>query len=510
MKMKKFVCFGLALLLALAAVGCKPNEQGSGEMGGDVNTGLVIALSGNPPTLDPHDSTNTNTGNVVCNIYDALLWRDAEGEFKPMLAKEWTQIDDLTWEFKLRDDVVFHNGEKFNAETVKYNFERAKNPDNAFKYMGRLTRISDVEIVDDYTVRLHTSEVDAVLLARLVTFYMVPQAYAEEVGKDKMAVEPVGTGPFKFENWIPDDRVELVVNEDYWGPKSDFTTLTFRPLPEQATRVAALKTGEVDVVEKIDPDNYNELSESPNVQVHVIDSANTLMIDFNQHTELGANEDFRLAIAHAVNPQEIISDLLSGFAEPLDRPMSNRVPMQPEELKRKPYDVNKAKEYLAAAGYPDGLTMDLDVSSGLSIMDKEIAIVVAEQLKEVGINANVIANEAGVFYDKLDNHTVTPMFIDGAANSWLDPDIFVNGFYNGGATSFCDIEELNEMIRLGASSADPAVRAVHYKDMYYFMVEHAIAIPILQYKGICATSDRVNWVARADARVDVREMTLVK
>ncbi len=510
MRIKKLVCFGLAVLLVITATGCKPGEQSNEDPSEEANTNLVIALSGNPPTLDPHDSTNPQVGLVVRNVYDSLVWRDDNGEYKPMLATEWSQIDDLTWEFKLRDDVVFHNGEKFNAEVVKYNFERALNPDNAFKIAVRLGgRIKEVEVIDDYTVRFHLSEVDAILLGRLFTFCIVPPLYAEEVGKEIMAVEPVGTGPLVFEQWIPDERIDFTVNQDYWGGKSDFSTVTFRTLPEVVTRIAALKTGEVDIVDSIKPDDYDDLLDCQNIKVHVVESANILMADFNQRSELGANEDFRLAVAYAINPDEIISSLLQGFADPLDRPLTTLVPLQPSELKRLPHDIKKAQEHLAAAGYPDGLSMDLDVSNGLAVMDKEIAIIIAEQLREVGINANVIANEAGVYYDKMDSFTISPMFIDGAGNAFLDPDGFLT-WYAGDPTSFCDIPELTTMIRLGASTTDFEMRQEYYRDVFYYMVEHAIAVPILQYKGLSATSTRVDWIPRTDARVDVREMSLAK
>lgn len=518
---RRGISFVIVLMLLMSIlVGCNtqttpdPVENPVEVPVGDIkNTEITIASNGNPVTMLSLDTRGANTPLVLNSMFDALVYRAPNGEFEPMLATEWEQIDDLTWEFKLREGVTFHNGEKFNAETVKYNLDVVTNPENNLALYPRMKTFVSCEILDEYTLRIRTEKPDPVALAKLSNLRLIPKEYTEEIGLEAFATDPVGTGPFKFVEWIQDDRVVVERFDDYWGGASDFSKVTYKIIPEPASRIAALKTGEVNLILNIDPDNYEDLSLDPNINLTVEDTCGMIVIDFNQqNTELGDNENFRLAVAHAINPDEIIRGLFKGFASALDRPMaSNVLPAQPEELKRLPYDVEKAKEYLAAAGYPDGIDVDFDIHSGMYTKDREIAMVIAEQLRAVGINTNIIVNESGVFFDKMFEGAFTPLFLDGSVNSWMDPTTIVDGYFDGTTDyAFFDIPELAEYIRLGGSTVDPEERAAHYRDMYYYMVEHAVSIPILQYKAIGATSANLDWTPRPDSAFYLQEVSLIE
>lgn len=219
---------------------------------GNLPTGLaaekpmVIGFEGDAATLDPHARNEATTTTIQRHTYEQLISLDASLKIQPDLAESWKLIDDNTWEFKLRKGVRFHNGEPFNASAAKYSLERCKtHPKSQYKYM--VPDYKGIIAVDDYTLRFVTKEPTPELLIMLESVSMVPPKYFTDTEYGKLATTMVGTGPYKFVEWVKDDRITLVRHEGWHrSPKPDWEKVILRPIPENATRVAALITGEID------------------------------------------------------------------------------------------------------------------------------------------------------------------------------------------------------------------------------------------------------------------------
>ena len=234
-------------------------------------TELKIGLSLDVESMDPFFVNQAAGWSVVHALFDHLVERDFEGNIVPGLALSWTIVDTATLEFALREDVTFHNGEPFTAESVKFSVERMLAEEEA-PNQGKFTSIDAVEVVDDYTVRLILNRPDGTLFDSLTSrLAMLPPQYFEEVGAEGFAAAPVGTGPFSFVEWMPDDHITLVANENYWEGsykgKPMVDTVTFRPIPEAATRAAELEAGGVDLIQDVLPDQMDDLEEASLVVV---------------------------------------------------------------------------------------------------------------------------------------------------------------------------------------------------------------------------------------------------
>jgi len=489
----------LAVLLVFCALD-SPSGAGGVE--------IVIAQTADAVSLDPQKQSDTVTGNVCHNIFDPLILRDRDMSLKPLLATEWKQLSDLEWEVSLRKGVKFHNGEDFNAAAVKFTFDRVVNPEKKNLAASYFTTIQSCDVIDDYTVKFTTKQIEPIFLARLTNLFILPPQYVTEAGDEKFAQNPVGTGPFKFVEWVRADRVLLTANEGYWGGKPPIDMVTFKPVPEVSTQIAGLQNGQLDLVPSFSSDLLEALKRTPGVQIRTTSAARMQMLNFNFGTELGKNRDFRLAIAHAIQRDPIAQDLLNGYGTPIDIPISKIIPNQPTDVKALPYDISKAKEHLKAAGYPNGLDIELVCQSGVAPFDRDIAQVIASQLEEAGIRATVKPMEQAAYLEARAARTISPVYQLSGNNVWFDIDPQLVAFFStNGALSTISSEKIDELIKKGVSTTDAKARYEIYKETFTFIRDEALSVPIIQYELIAATSSKIEWQPRPDGRIRVAEMT---
>ncbi len=463
---------------------------------------VVIAQGADATTLDPQKQSDTDTGNVCMSIFDTMLLRDKNMEIQPALATDYKRISATEWELNLRRDVTFHNGEPFNADAVKFTFDRVKDPATKALAASYFSTISECTVVGPYTVRFTTNAPDPIFLARMTNMFIVPPKYIKEKGDDYFSRNPVGTGPFRFVQWIRDDRVVVEANENYFRGKPAVSRLVWKAVPEMATRIAGLQSGEIDLVQSIPADQVGVLKASRDVTLLTTPSAQLQMVNFNISVAPGDNKNFRLAVAHAIDPRPIVAGLLDGYAAVIDAPISNVIPNAPTTVKRLAYDPVKAKEYLAKAGYPSGISIDMVCQNGKYPMDKEIAQVIAQQLAQVGIKVNLKPTEYGQFQTILKNKTISPVYVSGGNNVWFDTDPQITAFYGtGGALSTYSNPALDELIEKGRTSMDAKERVSTYEKTYALVRDEAAGIGLFQYTVVSATSSRLNWSARPDARI---------
>ncbi len=231
---------------------------------------LVIGQGTDVSLLDPHYSTSASDVNVFFNLYDNLVLRDENLNLTPGLATSWKMIDDKTWQFKLRDGVVFHNGHRFSAEDVQFSLERAIAENPRTSVFAALNTIERVDILDPSTVNIVTRHADPLLPTRL-SYYggmMLPKQYFEKVGMEGFRKDPIGTGALKFVEWKKNERLVFEANKRYWRAPLPYSKVIYRPYPETAARIAALIAGEVDLITAVPPD-----------QVEVIETSGTAKVE---------------------------------------------------------------------------------------------------------------------------------------------------------------------------------------------------------------------------------------
>ncbi|MGC9334561.1 MAG: ABC transporter substrate-binding protein, partial [Anaerolineae bacterium] len=383
---------------------------------------LIRALTTFPNSLDLPQCAERNASTTAWHMYDTLVWVNEEGILEPALAEDWDVSEDGSeYTFYLRQDATFHNGEPFNADAVVFSWERAK--DAGFEYSNLWQLATTVEKIDDYTVKIATDGPDALFLTTVAdNWALVPPGYFQEVGQEGFDEHPVGTGPYEFVEWVKGERIVLKANPDYWregAPKIE--NLIFRPIPESATRAAAIQTGEVDIVTRLSSEEAQSLLGVPNVTVIKYAQARVYYIAFNNMTTgVGQpTEDplVRQAMNYAVDVDSIIDSLFDGFAKPAigfvatgELGYDNAEPFG--------YDPDKALDLLAQAGYPDGFEMDMACPAGAYTHFEEVCEAVAGYLGEVGVQINLEIMESGHYWELEAAKELPPLFGD----SWSATD----------------------------------------------------------------------------------------
>ena len=503
--MKKALSFLLAVVLCVTLfAGCSSdgssnsgdegnNSNNSEENNGEVKDTLVVAQTADTQTLDPQQQGRLWPDmSILSNIFDTLLTRDEAGELAPNLATSWESLDDHTWQFKLRDDVYFHNGEKFDANSVKFSVERLIDPDFNSP-ISELRTVKEVVIVDEYTVNIVTTDPDPILPNKMVVYpgVMMPPEYVTEMGDDYVAKNPIGTGAYKFVSWTKDSEVVLVANEDYWKGEAEFKNLIFKCIPSYADQAAALKTGEVDFVLGMPADVAETLKNEPNLEVFSAPSTRTFYIGLDCLSD-GPLQDVRVrqAMNYAIDVQTIIDTVLGGTAQRV----ATLVPRQnfgyDDSIKPYEYDVEKAKELMAEAGYADGFTIDFDADNDYLT---EIQAIVG-YLEEINITVNINPIDYNTMVSKMLSKEVAPMFLIGIAGWTQDAMSNFQSYIRSDRkyTRFTH-PEIDGLIDTLESSVDPDVRQEAISEVQRIISENAYFIYLWQKDNICVINSQVEY-----------------
>lgn len=381
------------VLVASFLTGCAPG----GATGAGEDT-IYVGMSMDPGTLDPRAVGGDLSWTEINYMVEPLFDYDASSNFYPRLAESWEVLDDLTWQFKLRKGVKFHNGEPFDAESVKYTIESTLDPDKAYVNASWLSQIDRVEIVDDHTVNIITKSPFRSLLYNLGFAYMLPPKAAQEMGDD-FATNPIGTGPYKFVRYSANEELVMEANKDYWGEKPEVGTLVFKALPEEATRLAALETGEVSIITNVSPDAISRLEAKEGLEVVTGEPMRIMHLAFIYDRPPFDDPKLREAFQYAVDRQALVDTILNGLGKVADKHIYHEsVFGYNENLEPYSYDPEKAKALLAEAGYPDGITVSFGCPDGRYLRDKVICEAIVGQFAESGITAELETAEWGSFF----------------------------------------------------------------------------------------------------------------
>ena len=491
----------IALLMGTAAL-LAPVQ---GALAQDQNT-LVVAQQTDALTMDPAKHSAFPTANIMFQLYDGLVTIDPTGNFQPALATEWSNPDPLTWRFKLRQGVKFHNGEDFNAQAVKFTFDRALDPAFKAPYFSRIAAIKSVEIVDDYTVDFKTEKPFPTMLfslyeASFAALIVAPKYTAEN--PDKLASAPVGTGPYTFVEWRKDDRVVLKANPDYWGGAPKVETVIFRPIKEVRTRIAELTSGGVDIAVDIPAEEVKAL-DGGDTKIETIASDFVYFFAFDtlKDTPL-KNKLVRQAINYAVDVDAIQTALLGGLGTRIALTLPTNAFGYDKAWKPYPYDPAKAKELLTEAGFPDGFSIKMTSRQGRYMKDREIMDATMGFLAEVGIKVEPNFLEPGVWATVSEAKGREGIIFPGW--SGRDPDlVWYPLLYTGQYQSYYSNPDLDKLLAAGRATIDPKERLEIYGKAAAIIKEEAPHLPMLSPPLIYGVDAKLNWQPRTDSMINLR------
>ncbi|MGE0724704.1 MAG: ABC transporter substrate-binding protein [Alphaproteobacteria bacterium] len=409
---------GRLIAAALAAV----VVVGLGNGGADART-FRFSTSGDVNGLDPHLNNETPTNAMKLNLYEGLVYRNYKMEVEPALASEWQQTSPTLWRFKLRRGVTFHDGTPFTPEDVIFSFGRAATQTSAMRIFTNT--IKEVRKVDEATIDIETKVPDPILLSNLGYIWIMSKAWAEKnntttpvtgiVGNESYAnLHANGTGPFRLIDRVPDTRTVLVPNEKWWGkPQHNLDRIEFRPIANASTRVAALLSGELDMMYPVPLQDIPRLKRTSGIKVLEGPELRTIYLGFDQwRDELmdmpgsGKNpfkdKRVREAFYKAIDVQAIHRVVMRGASTPTGLLIAPAVNGFSKELnERYPFDPEGARKLLAAAGYPQGFTVTLDCSNDRYVNDEAICQAIAPMLSRVGVTVKLNIQTKAKYFDKI-------------------------------------------------------------------------------------------------------------
>jgi peptide/nickel transport system substrate-binding protein len=457
---------------------------------------LVVVTSADVTNFDPHMSTSVNNIFVSFQIFDSLTTRDPDLKLIPQLATEWKTVNDTTWEFKLRPGVKFHNGDPLTSADVKFSIERTYDPEAKTLVSTVFTTIDKIETPDDLTVRFITKKPDPLLPARL-GFYggqIIPEKYFKSVGPDGFNQKPVGSGVVKFREWVKDDHLTLEANKEYWGGAPDFDTATFKPIPEPASRVAALLAGEADIITKVPSDQVEKINGSGKTRVEGAFYAGLYVLAVNSQVPPLDNPKVKQALSYAIDRDAIVKTLWRGQGIVPNGPVAkgdtigydpNRPPLA--------YDQNKARALLQEGGY-NNEPIIIETTQGQLQNDREMAEAIAEMWRKIGINGQIEIIEASVRAQKVAQKTFKGLWWSDPTSTLQDPDGMMWRLLGpGGQQDYWRDPEFDRLGNEARFSLDEKLRADDYAKMTDIFLQNFPWLPIVQPVESYGVQNYLSW-----------------
>lgn len=483
-----------------------------------------LAVSGEITSMDPHFGNIFPNNNVMEHIFETLVTRDADSKLIPGLATAWEPVDPVTWEFTLRPDVKFHDGSTLTADDVVHSLQRPATLTNSTAPFTTYTKAIVSAEADGNIVRIKTSSPYPLLPNDLSAIYIVSKAATGDVKTPEFdqGKGMIGTGPFKFVSFARGDRIELTRNEDYWGEKPAWDKVTLRILTNDASRMAALLSGDVDAIENIPSSDYGKLKANTNFNVAQKVSHRTLMFVLDSDRDVSPfvtdkagkplaknplkDPRVRLALSKAINRQGISERVMEG----LSLPTANLVPPSifghADDVKVEEYNPAAAKELLAQAGYPDGFGITLHAPNNRFVNDSRITQAVAQMLTQAGVQAKVEAMPFSVYVGRASKLEFSMTLLGWGATSaeasspmraliaTFNPEEGM-GAYNWGRYSN---PEFDKLLKDALQTLDTDKREELLKDMIRLVNKDTAVIPIHQQATSWASRKGINYIARTD------------
>ena len=486
---------------------------------------LKIGLSSDIRSLDPYFHNETTTNSVLSNIFEGLFYFDKDLNQYPLLAKSYKVVNNTTWIIYLRKGVKFHNGNPFNADDVLFSFNRIKNwKKSGFK--SKVNMIEKVEKIDDYTVKITTKGPYPILIRKLYYVKMLDKEFYQDKTPEFIAAHANGTGPYKLVSWNKGNSIILERNENYWRKKPFFKKVIFRPLTNDSTRVAAILSGEVDIITKVPVRDVNRIKNNKKFNFFMKPGLRLIYLQMDQGREKtpyvkGKNPflDVRVrkAIYYGINEDLIVKYVMNGFAKAAGQYHPDVVFGYDPSIKRPSYNPEKAKQLLKEAGYSNGFEVTLDAPNDRYVNDEQIAQAIASSLAKIGIKVKVNALPKATFFPKTDRLD-TSFFLIGWASSDGDGSSFLDGIvhtyapdkgygrYNRGRYSNAKVDSL---IEKAGVTLDQKERLKYLREAQKIaLCEDQNVIPLHFQVDLYASKKNIDFTPRTDTHMYVYDMKL--
>jgi len=495
-----------AILAVIAGIGILPAARGSA---GNEGSTLVVAFAAEPGTLDWQMHGDPGAELALWSINESLVEIGRDGELYPSLAAELPVVDEndpTRWHIRLREGISFTNGEPFDAEAVKANVDRVTDPDFDTPTSG-YELLAGAEVVSEYEVDILTKGPDSIFLYRLPELRMLPP---EAMNEPDYAENPVGTGPYVFEQWDRGSRIVLGRNQDYWGEGGTVETVEIRFIDDENTRVAALSTGEVDLT-PIAPDQAEMVPQA--IRPELESESGAIRINITQPPYDDVR--FRQALNYAID-KEAINDAIYGglFEVSACQSVPARAFGFNPDLEAYPYDPDKARELLSEVDLPDGFSIDFEGTAENWVRSREVQEAIASYWRDLGLDVDLTINTGDVYLDKLLERDLT--VAPGIVYMELDHRYFHGGRVvdrilnrNGAIASigdqFPEVDPLLEQI----GSFDEATSLDAFHQLFALACDQALEVFTLDRFDITGAADGVTYEPNRNfQRLDFNRVTL--
>ena len=485
-RLSRILAMMLAMLMVLSLAACGSGNKDKTDGGSGTPSGsgsykdtLTWCQGSDVTSLDPHQGKETPAVQVTCQIFDTLVVVNPEtGELEPQIAESWEQTDDVTYVFKIREGVKFHDGSEVTAADVKFSLERAINSAAVSYIVDFIESVSDN---GDGTVTIKTKYPYGPALRNLAIPFaaIVPKALVE-ADEANFILNPVGSGPYQFVEWKQGDHITMKAFDDYYAGKAATENLIMRVVPENAQRSIALETGEVDLAYGLSVNDIPKVEDNPDLVANVISSLSCTYISFNLNKAPFDNPLVREALSIAIDRQAIVDTINSGVGEPADAIIAPGVfgyysTGVPE------YNPERAKELLAEAGYPNGFSTTLWVNENQGRI--EICQAIMAMLMDIGVECKLESMEFGSYISRTSagEHELACF---GWTTSSGDADYTYSLEHSSqqgapGNRSFISDPEVDQLIEDARSSSDEATRKELYQKLAIKLAEYNNNMPIL-------------------------------
>ena len=477
---------------------------------------LVIAVNNNFITLDTHASRDSLTNSVNEIMYESLVRYDDDLNLVPNLAERYEISDDaLVYTFKLKEGITFHDGELLTAEVVKANIDRVMNPDKALRQARTFSYAEEINILDDYTLEVKLRQPYMAFLSRLEAFRIISPAALEN--EDKLPKNPVGTGQFRFVEWVEGDHMTVEKNPDWRNADQiQVDTITFKFVPENGTRVAMLETGEADIIYPMPNEMVSKIEANSDLVLEVRDSTVCRYVTMNQNVKPFDDVRVRQALNYAIDKDAFIAVVKGGYGNKLNSAMSPVLPYYVEH-EEYAYNIEKAKELLTEAGYPDGFEATIwgntesETVRGMNFIEQQLSL--------IGVKLNVMPLEEGTLSTKVYDTTPETTELQMWYVSWsaMDPDNAIRSTFHsemypptGANTNYYKNLTLDEAINNGNASTAFEQQYQYYKIAQDEIWNDAVWVFMGVDQSLLAMNSRVTGakLSSSGSGVDLKEVGL--
>lgn len=471
--------------------------------------------------MDPYGADADSNLSVMSNFFEGFIQRDPAGTVHPALATSWERVDALTWRFHLRQGVKFHNGNDFTWEDVKFSFERLADP-KISEFLNTGKSIANVAPVngDPWVIDITTTTPVPWFLQNMHQIFIMDKESTESRSQGDIGQQPIGTGPYKFVEWIKGAYVTLEANEDYWGNVASIKRAELMPIVTPGTRLAAIETRQVDIMQDIPVELFSRASGDANLNVITHPSRRSIFLGLRNSSGFPASDiRIRKAMYMAINEQEIIDKIMFGHAS-----LASQIPDPPtvgydSSIKRFPFDLNQAKSLLKEGGFPNGFKIKFSGPNDRYVQDAQIAQALATQLAKVGINVALDIKPKAIYFPEVVAHNLDFYllgWLDGAydfgrlAGKLLHTVNANKGFGDFNGASYSD-PELDKLLEEANATVNPSQRAKKLQELNRKAMEEKIAVIPLHYQqdSYAVVKGRgIKFMPRADGWIRFVEISV--